>query len=447
VLKEEAAGVACYRLHETMREFAAVKLAGAGETEAAQERLAAHCHLACVTTGADSRYRLPAWLGWADLEIDNFRAVLRWCQARADTRRGLDITVSLAWYWITRATTEGAGWLETFLPGGDERTRSWGYFLRGFLGVLKGDHAAAGPALESAVAAARLTGQHDVRCEALAMASIAASMAGDQQRAKNMLAEAESASALVASHYPAAHLGILQARVLTGLAGTDLGGIDLGAVRASAAEGARLARAAGDLYVLEMMLLNLAVTALIAGDQEQAMPLLTESLHIAGTIDDRVAKFYLLGAIGAVAAGTGQPDLAARLLGAAQTMRANAGASVLPVLASPLAQAEAAALAALGPARYAAAFAAGRDLDQVEAVALALGEQPSRHQEGAAAAAPLGKREADVARLIAAGLTNRQIAARLFISERTVDAHVRAILTKLGFSTRAQVASWVSATD
>ena len=58
---------------------------------------------------------------------------------------------------------------------------------------------------------------------------------------------------------------------------------------------------------------------------------------------------------------------------------------------------------------------------------------------------PLGQREADVARLVADGLTNKQIGARLFISERTVDSHMRSILNKLGFSSRAQVAAWMAA--
>jgi DNA-binding NarL/FixJ family response regulator len=60
------------------------------------------------------------------------------------------------------------------------------------------------------------------------------------------------------------------------------------------------------------------------------------------------------------------------------------------------------------------------------------------------AAGPLGKREADVARLVADGLTNKQIGTRLFISERTVDSHVRSILNKLGFNSRAQIAAWMA---
>jgi len=56
----------------------------------------------------------------------------------------------------------------------------------------------------------------------------------------------------------------------------------------------------------------------------------------------------------------------------------------------------------------------------------------------------LAKREADVARLVADGLTNKQIGARLFISERTVDSHIRSILNKLGASSRAQIPAWVT---
>ncbi len=49
-----------------------------------------------------------------------------------------------------------------------------------------------------------------------------------------------------------------------------------------------------------------------------------------------------------------------------------------------------------------------------------------------------------MARLVADGLTNRQIAARLVISERTAGNHVAHILTKLGFTSRSQIAAWRS---
>ena len=71
--------------------------------------------------------------------------------------------------------------------------------------------------------------------------------------------------------------------------------------------------------------------------------------------------------------------------------------------------------------------------------------RPSRPIARAADSGPLGKRETDVARLVADGLTNKEIGARLFISERTVESHVRGILNKLGFHSRAQIAGWMAA--
>ena len=56
----------------------------------------------------------------------------------------------------------------------------------------------------------------------------------------------------------------------------------------------------------------------------------------------------------------------------------------------------------------------------------------------------LGKREAEVAQLVAEGLSNKQIGARLLISRHTVDSHVRHILNKLGFNSRAQIARWTA---
>jgi len=57
---------------------------------------------------------------------------------------------------------------------------------------------------------------------------------------------------------------------------------------------------------------------------------------------------------------------------------------------------------------------------------------------------PLIQREQEVALLVAQGLTNRQVAAKLVISEHTAATHVRKILKKLGLSSRAQVSAWIA---
>jgi len=56
----------------------------------------------------------------------------------------------------------------------------------------------------------------------------------------------------------------------------------------------------------------------------------------------------------------------------------------------------------------------------------------------------LTPRETQVAQLVARGLTNRQIAETLVLSERTAENHVQHILTKLGFSNRTQLAAWIA---
>jgi DNA-binding CsgD family transcriptional regulator len=63
---------------------------------------------------------------------------------------------------------------------------------------------------------------------------------------------------------------------------------------------------------------------------------------------------------------------------------------------------------------------------------------------GGREAGPLGQRQAEGACLIAEGLSNKQIAARLLISQHTVDTHIRNIMTKLGCRSRAQIAAWVA---
>jgi DNA-binding NarL/FixJ family response regulator len=168
-------------------------------------------------------------------------------------------------------------------------------------------------------------------------------------------------------------------------------------------------------------------------------------LGIARQIDDRVAQIYLLGALSCHAAAAGEPRLAARLLGATESVRAEVGA-IVSVLGPLLAQAIESATAALGPTRFDAELKAGARYSRDAAIGLALGEPDSAAVEASRdeASGLLGKREEEVARLVAEGLSNKQIGARLFISERTVESHVRGILNKLGFNSRAQIAAWMA---
>lgn len=55
---------------------------------------------------------------------------------------------------------------------------------------------------------------------------------------------------------------------------------------------------------------------------------------------------------------------------------------------------------------------------------------------------PLTTRQREVARLVTQGLTNKQVATALHISERTAESHVQNIMITLGFQSRSQIAAW-----
>ena len=444
VIKEDARGVAAFRLHETMREYAARKLAGTGEAGELLERCTDYYVTTAQRQGPRARFRLPEWLATMDLEIDNIRAVLRRCLVEGDSMRGIQLATSLSWFWITRATTEGVRWLDELLASGpgNPETLGWSYFIRGFLAVLQGDWTTARPVLEKAIAASRSATQPVQLANSLTMASIAATMAGDTAAAARLLEDAQSVAADLDDI--ATTVGVLQARSLNALFGGDFD-----ALKAAATEGARLSRDAGDLYALHMMNLNLGGAALFAGDLDESKARYSESLRIAFRIDDRIGLYYLLDALAYHAVLAGKAKTAAQLLGASETIRIGAGATVMGALLPLIAETRDAAIAALGPVRFEAELEAGTRMSRDVAVRLALGE-PADQTPAASDGHEvdlLAKREAEVARLVAEGLSNKRIGARLFISERTVDSHVRSIMNKLGFNSRAQIAGWVSSAN
>ena len=444
VVREDVRGVACYRLHETMREYASRKLRDAGEVDAVEQRCTDYYVTRCQRAALVARFTLPSWLAWMDLEIDNIRSVLRRCLVSSDSRRGIQLATSLSWFWITRATTEGVRWLDELLASGpgNPQTLGWSYFIRGFLAVLQGDWMAARPVLEKAIVASRDAGEPIQLANSLCMASIAANMAGDRSSALRLLGDADALASEL-DDVPT-KVGVLQARSLNALFEGDFE-----TLKVVATEGARLSREVGDLYALHMMNLNLGGAALFSGDPDESKARYSEALRIAYQIDDRIGQFYLLAALAFHATTDGRAKTGARLLGASETIRIGAGATVMPVMSPLVTQAEESAVTVLGRQKFDAEFSAGKSLSRDSAVRLALGEAddaPAAPADGEQAGL-LAKREVDVARLIADGLSNKQIGARLFISERTVDSHVRSILNKLGFNTRAQIAGWMASTS
>lgn len=440
VTTDAAGPVARHRLHESMRAYAAERLAEAGDGPATASRFIDHYLAACLTAAEDARTRLVAWLAWVDLEIENIRLAIDLCRERGEGDHALALAGALPWYWVTRAQAEGIDLLDGLLAAypGDTAAHAGAHFMRGFLAILQSDPATGRRELDRAVDTARTAATPQLLVEALAMGSVAAAMTADRVAAGALLDEAADLAGGVDDAVVRA--AVLQARAMACFFAEDLAGF-----RAASTEGVRLSRDLGDLYTLEICLMNLGFAALATGDADPRPPL-SEALEIARRIDDRVAQFYLVAALGCRAAGRQELRHAARLLGAGDALRMQTGAGVNALLAPVLAHATAAVRAGLGPDRYEVERSAGACLDREAAATLALGaDVPEAGAPGRGTrSGPLSNREAEVARLVGDGLTNRQIGSRLFISERTVETHVRSIMNRLGFSSRAQIAGWVS---
>jgi non-specific serine/threonine protein kinase len=176
------------------------------------------------------------------------------------------------------------------------------------------------------------------------------------------------------------------------------------------------------------------------------------SLRTRQELGDTSGIAQCLEAIAAVGLACHQPEQAARLFGAAATLREAIDLPLSPTEHVGFDRELAAARAEIGDDAFAAIWAEGWALPIDRAVerALALAgsaadaEPAPVQRSDAGRASSLTPREREVAALIARGLTNRQIAAELIVAERTVDTHVRNVLGKLNLISRAQVAAWAA---
>jgi non-specific serine/threonine protein kinase len=156
-------------------------------------------------------------------------------------------------------------------------------------------------------------------------------------------------------------------------------------------------------------------------------------------------------ALARVAALGGEAVRGARFFGAAEALYVAAGIVFPPPDPDPAGfePAIAALRAALGEPAVAAAWAAGRALSLEEVIAEAGTEIPLPGADAGADVKPpparrhgLSARELEVLRLVAAGHTDREIAAALFISRRTATTHLTHILDKLGLDSRTAAAAY-----
>jgi len=215
-----------------------------------------------------------------------------------------------------------------------------------------------------------------------------------------------------------------------------------------AEESLALSRESGDPYSTALVLAILARVEARQGDHAAAHAHYEQGLAHARKIGYKLHIPFFLDGLANLLATQGAPVRAARLWGAAETLRESMGVPIWPVERAAYERAVERVRAHLGEKIFAAAWAEGRTMTLEQALtAQGLVTLPQPLPTAPSSTPParpvttypdgLTAREVEVLRLVAMGLTNIQIAEKLIISQRTVSTHVSSIFRKLGVMSRS----------
>jgi ATP/maltotriose-dependent transcriptional regulator MalT len=431
--------------------------------------------------------RREAALAALELERDNLRAALRWSLDEGDAPMGFRLARAHWHLWVVQgALSEGRAWLTQLAALPDaandpimwavvqtiEATLAWrqGSYARaleldtealpllrraddlwplhaaladlGFIALNQGDYRAAQAHLDESLAVARAAGNRVNEAIALRNLGWLALVQEDSStayaRAAASLAIARAVGdiwAVCLSLMVVAHVMLRQG--------------DLATARRLAEESLVLHRQTGERFQLAFCLDVVGQVATAEGQYAQARAVLRESLNVRQDLDDRAGIAATLESIATLAAAETQPECAVQLAGAAAGIREQVEAPLYPMGRAMLDKWLVPLRQVLGAETTTVAWEAGRDMPIEQALDLALAateapptrsdRQPERSAQQVGGLSP---REREVAALLARGLSNRDIAQRLVVTERTVAAHLEHILNKLGFASRHQVGAW-----
>jgi predicted ATPase/DNA-binding NarL/FixJ family response regulator len=492
VILRDSADPSRYRLIAALREYGADQLARGGGAEQFLDRLTARS--VALARDFDERFRdttrprdrrardgsdvdqVAAFRG-LHRESENIRAVLGYALGAqgataavpapsaalvARWRLGTELAVRLCGYWqISGLLDEGRQWLgrAAGLFPGPAAERAWALGARGRLATLQGDLAKAladiGESVDLAVAAG--SGAELAAARGYLYLNLALTFTG--QYAEALAAGETARRRLEACGYrielalleaQLAHLHQLTGNVDDALAGCNRGLALLGQPKPATAGGERWV--SGYLYLVSGLAL-----AERPGLEHASARALRRALTAKHELGDVVGTAYAVEAVAWLAARREQFERTAWLIGAADQLwnRTGRRLSGVALMEESRQHTVKAARKALGERRYAAGYAHGTALDLDAVVrdaaseagetagqqgddADAAGGLPVTATDGAAVSA-LTRREREIAEHVASGLSNREVAARLFISKRTVDAHVEHIFSKLEISSRVQL--------
>jgi non-specific serine/threonine protein kinase len=425
-----------FRLLNTLRQYGRDRLPSGDEDDLRRRH---RDHFLALAEQNEKRWFSAAQLEIAEqtrLEHANLRAALDFCLG-TERRAGLRLAATLWFYWASGGLlAEGRHWLDRALaanpePSGDRGKALW---VNGYMATLQGDLSAACGMLEECRAYAGTAGDdlalaystHRLGCNQL--------VGDDLTAATALFEEARSryAGLTLDSHVMLAHIELAIAAVFLG---------DLDRAAALCEEGRALGEAHGEQWAHAYAIYVLALVALLREEPRQATAYGRQALRIKRMFNDLLGMVLALEVLAWSAASA---ERAAVLLGAASHIWPSVGYPMFGsrYFGAPHRECERKARRALGDREFEAAFRRGMGLSVEDAVAYALGEAPSTSELDPSWVPQLTPREQQVAELIAEGLSNREIAGRLVISQRTVESHVDHVLHKFGFTSRAQVVAW-----
>ncbi|MFI7664359.1 protein kinase [Nocardia sp. NPDC049526] len=445
LVREETDTIVRFRMLETVRDYGREKLRESGEdTELRRRHRDWYQQLALDAEAEWISDRQLYWITRLERELPNLREALEFCLSE-DTpeaaEAGLRTTAALYDFWgLCGLFSEGRSWINRVLahPGVQpipDRVKALCVGCR--LAAPQGDFQSAAALLDQGRVLAEQAPDRALQAQIAFAGGVLALASGETANVSSSLEHV--VEMLSSDRTGALYIGTL----------TILGwAYELSGDTTRATEHFRrvfsITEARGELLYRSAALRGLGVAAWQQGERDKAQQLLEEALRVNRRPNSPVLSAFSFEALAWTAADQGDAHRAAVLLGAAQgiwLVGSRVGA-VFPEMSRFHEECERIARRTLGTRGFDAAFRQGQALGMGAAIAYAVGEQRA---DPAPASAKLTKRERQVADVVAQGLSNKQIAAKLVISQRTVEGHVEHILTKLGFTSRTQIAAWIVA--
>jgi predicted ATPase/DNA-binding CsgD family transcriptional regulator/transcriptional regulator with XRE-family HTH domain len=479
-----------FRMLETVREYALEQASAAAELGEFRRRHAAYFLRVAETAAVKfASVSAPEWLQRLETDHNNMRAALNWAMEERDPDTALRLSSAVWRFWYARGyLTEGSRWLEEALEMAPDdppliSARAKALTGAGVLAHYKAHYARAATLCGQSLALCRKVGDQAGIAAALHGLALVARSGGDFATARAMYEEARrihdalgdrwglsytlrylAVVLWMEADYTAARsvidASLTLAREIGDSQGVGLSHTVRSYVACSLGEHKAAETAAciafshhesyGDRRGAAQALWTLGMAVAGQGRYREANAHHKRALSTFSEIGDRYFMGVCFIGLAQVALAAGRPRDAVSLLAADSATMQAMGAprsrwlSIRPYIQQALDQAR----AVLDVAAFEQAWAIGESLslEEAAAVAMAVPDPPrllKRSRMDWNQVPPLTARELTVARQIARGLTNKQIAAGLVIAEGTVDRHVANILGKLGFRSRAQVAAWI----